>query len=289
MCAADDTPPRPVWLDDALIVVDKPAGRLCVPGRGPQGAGSLAERVQARWPDALVVHRLDMATSGLVAFARGKAAQRSLGDAFAAREVGKRYVAVVEGRPEGGAAAGADAGAGRATGAGDRGAGGGGGSRADGGGADDGGGGPAPGDGWHEIDLPLAADWPRRPRQRVDAAAGRPSLTRWRVIGAEPAERDGGGHGAGPAAAAPSGVPAGPVAAGAPRRPATTRLALWPVTGRTHQLRVHLLAIGHPIVGDALYGPADAAAAPRLLLHAAWLDLPHPDGGRLVVASPVPF
>ena len=207
--------------DDALIVVDKPAGLLCVPGRGPQGADCLARRVQAHWPDALVVHRLDMATSGLVAFARGHAAQRCLGRAFAAREVDKRYVAVVGGLL---AAPGGDG-------------------------------------GWGEIALPLAADWPRRPRQCVDADGGKPSLTRWRVLAHD-------------------------AAAG------TTRLELRPVTGRTHQLRVHLQALGHPIVGDALYGPLVGTAAPpsRLRLHAAWLAFAHPaHGGRVAFVSDVPF
>ncbi len=236
----DDSGLRVHLLDEALIVVDKPAGLPSVPVRAPQpDDASLAERVQARWPDALVVHRLDMATSGLVAFARGKAAQRSLSAAFAARSVDKRYVAVVAGCMP--ARHGADA---------------------------------STVDGWQEIALPLAADWPNRPRQQVDLAAGKPSLTRWRIDGRQ--ERPPIEHGTACDAAA------------------TTRLALWPVTGRTHQLRVHLLAIGHPIVGDALYGDAIAPGSlhrpSRLLLHATRLDLPHPaDGRRIVVESEAPF
>ena len=225
--------------DAALIVVDKPAGLLCVPGRGPAGADCLARRVQARWPDALVVHRLDMATSGLVAFARGADAQRRLSAAFAAREVEKRYTAVVQGHPASPHDASADT------------------------------------DGWAAITLPLAADWPRRPRQRVATEGdGKPSLTRWRVLAHDPAS-------------------------------VTTRLELHPVTGRTHQLRVHLLAIGHPIVGDALYasdagvvGGPDAdttpapidTTAPRLLLHATRHDFAHPvSGAPLAFASDAPF
>ena len=192
-----------VHVDDDLLVLDKPAGLLAVPGRGPDGADCLAARARRLWPDALVVHRLDMATSGLMLFARGAAMQSLLGRAFAARAIAKRYVAVVNGLP-----------------------------------VDDAG----------EIDAPLAADWPRRPRQRVDVACGRPSLTRWRVLARE-------------------------AAAG------TARLELEPVTGRAHQLRVHLLSIGHPIVGDALY--ADGfAPAPRLLLHATELRFAHPRSGR---------
>jgi tRNA pseudouridine32 synthase/23S rRNA pseudouridine746 synthase len=189
-----------VHVDPELLVLDKPAGLLAVPGRVEHDC--LAGRAQTHWPGLRVVHRLDMATSGLIAFARSAPAQRRLGEAFASREVRKAYVAVVHGLV-----------------------------------ADDDGG----------IELPLAADWPRRPRQRVDRASGKAALTRFRVL-----RRDG--------------------ASG------RTRLALEPVTGRTHQLRVHLQAIGHPIVGDALYGDGDGDG--RLLLHAERLGLPHPRDGR---------
>ncbi|HEX6362698.1 MAG TPA: RluA family pseudouridine synthase [Albitalea sp.] len=200
-----------LYADEALVAVDKPAGLLSVPGRGADKLDCAAARVQALHPDALVVHRLDMATSGVLVMARGPQAQRRLGLAFARREVQKRYVAVVHGRPQGEAG---------------------------------------------EIDLPLAADWPRRPRQQVDLVHGKPSLTRWRLLAVD-------------------------AAAG------TSRLALEPVTGRSHQLRVHLLAIGHPIVGDALYGePGDG----RLRLHAAQLAFAHPVTGMPVrVESAVPF
>ncbi|AEG92289.1 pseudouridine synthase [Ramlibacter tataouinensis] len=210
-----------IHADADCIVVDKPAGLLCVPGRGPGKQECLAARVQQRFPDARVVHRLDMATSGLWLMARGAALQRAFGDAFARREVGKRYVAVVAGLllPM-----------------------------------------PADAEGWSRIALPLAADWPNRPRQQVDPHAGKPSLTLWRVLGHD-------------------------AAAG------STRLELAPVTGRTHQLRVHLMALGHPILGDALYAPPEVAArAPRLLLHASALALPHPvSGAPLAFASPPPF
>ena len=213
--------PAPGWAlvhqDAHLLVADKPAGLLCVPGRGPELADCLASRVQADYADALVVHRLDMATSGLVLFARGAAWQRRLSIAFATRQVHKRYEAVVSGLLVG--AGGALSG---------------------------------------EIDLPLAADWPQRPRQKVDLATGKPSLTRWRVINHDALRH-------------------------------STRLALAPVTGRTHQLRLHLAAIGHPILGDALYAPpALAAAAPRLLLHACELALTL-DGHTLAWRSPAPF
>lgn len=204
-------------LDESVAVADKPAGLLTVPGRGPDKADCLWLRVRRQVPDALVVHRLDMATSGLVLFARGPVAQRRLGAAFEQRTVGKDYVAIVQGWPD------ADSG---------------------------------------RIDLPLAADWPNRPRQRVDAEQGKPSTTHWRVL-----QR----------------LPATP-------RP-TTRLGLTPVTGRSHQLRVHLAAIGHPVVGDLLYAPSEGqSAAARLLLHAAGLAFDHPaDGRRLRFDSPAPF
>ena len=210
-----------VHADDALLVLDKPSGLLAVPGRGEDKQDALSTRVQQRYPDALIVHRLDMATSGLMLMARGLAAQRRLSQCFAAREVHKRYVALVDGQLVSPAA--------------------------------------AP-DGWSLIDLPIIVDWPRRPRRIIDAARGQPSLTRWRVLPGEP---------------------------GANR----TRLELEPVTGRSHQLRVHLRAIGHPILGDALYADAPAQArASRLLLHACALRLPHPvTGDMLRFESPAPF
>ena len=202
--------------DAALLAFDKPAGLLSVTGRGADKQDCLSARVQAVFPEALVVHRLDMATSGLLVMARTAAAQRALSRAFAERCVRKRYVAVVAGKPE------------------------------------------APAGAWGQIDLPIAADWPRRPLRIVDAERGRPSSTRWRVLGFD-------------------------AAAGG------TRLELEPLTGRTHQLRVHLHALGHPILGDALYGDT-LARSPRLLLHASELGFTHPDGGApLELRSAVPF
>ena len=203
------------WLhvDAHCIVVVKPAGLLSVPGRGAHLQDCASARVQRRHADALIVHRLDMATSGLLLFARGAEVQRGLSRAFAQREVEKRYVAVVDGLI-----------------------------------ANDAG----------EISLPLAADWPNRPRQRVDAEHGKAALTRWRVLERDTVAR-------------------------------TTRVQLEPVTGRSHQLRVHLLALGHPILGDALYAAPQARAA-RLLLHACRLCLAHPAGaGELRLESAPPF
>ncbi len=186
-----------IHADEALVVADKPAGLLAVPGRGEAGLINLTTQLQQRFADAQIVHRLDMATSGLIVFARGAEVQRALSAAFAARRVHKRYVAIVEGELAG-----------------------------------DGG----------SIDAPLTADWPHRPLQKVCHDTGKPSLTHWRVL-----ERGAG----------------------------WTRLALTPVTGRSHQLRVHLRHIGHPIRGDGLYG-ALPERGPRLLLHAEWLGFTHP-------------
>lgn len=212
---AEPAPPA-LYRDEALLVFDKPAGLLAVPGRGPLKQDCLAARVQRAWPDTRVVHRLDEATSGLMVFARGIEMQRHLSRAFELREVHKRYIAVVAGRVD-----------------------------------------PSTGC----IDLPLGADWPNRPRQQVDHAHGKPARTRWQVLSYDPTGD-------------------------------STRLELTPETGRTHQLRVHLMAIGHAILGDALYAPPSIQTrSPRLLLHAGALAFAHPLAGRPALAfeSPPPF
>lgn len=216
MCpAAPDAAVELLHADPWLLAAHKPAGLLAVPGRGESKADCLASRVQSLYPDALVVHRLDMATSGLMLLARGPEMQRRLSQAFAQRLVHKRYEALVWGQPV----------------------------------ADHG-----------MIPLPLAADWPQRPRQKVCTEHGRAALTRWGVQC-----RQGSASGA--------------------------RLWLEPVSGRSHQLRVHLAALGHPILGDLLYAPRAAQrAAPRLMLHAAALQLPHPATGQpLALACRPPF
>ena len=200
-----------IFHDDALLVANKPAGLLSVPGRGLDKQDCAYSRIQLQFPDALIVHRLDMATSGLLVFARGAEMQRRLSRLFHDRAVEKRYVAVAAGK------------------------------------LDSAGG---------EIVLPLLADWPNRPRQKVDHAFGKHSLTRYRLLSHD-AVSD------------------------------LSRLELEPVTGRTHQLRVHLAATGHSIVGDSLYG---GRVAERLMLHARSLLLVHPlTGATLAFASPEPF
>jgi tRNA pseudouridine32 synthase/23S rRNA pseudouridine746 synthase len=203
----------PLYEDETLLAFDKPAGLLAVPGRGDDKQDCLWQRVRERWPDALVVHRLDMATSGLMLFARGAAVQRRLSMDFAARRIAKHYIALVHGRL-----------------------------------AEEHG----------RIDLPLAADWPRRPLQKVDFAEGKPSITDWQLLSFDAGQQ-------------------------------TSRLALRPLSGRTHQLRVHLAAIGRPIVGDALYAPPELHGE-RLMLHAETLRLAHPiDGHELQLRCEPPF
>ena len=201
------------YLDTDLLVVDKPSGLLSVPGRGAGMEDNLASRVQARYPEALTVHRLDMDTSGLLVMARNPEVHRALGRLFELRQVDKEYIAVVAGRVL---------------------------------------------DSPRSIALPLIADWPNRPRQIVDFVQGKPALTHLEVL-----SYDAGSD--------------------------TTRVRLTPETGRSHQLRVHLQSIGHPILGDDLYAPPEILAlAPRLLLHAAMLAFRHPVSDEWLVVRSEP-
>jgi len=209
-----DTGLEPLFVDDTLLVVDKPAGLLSVPGRGEDKADCLARRIQARFADALIVHRLDMSTSGLLLLARGEEMHRQLSRLFRERQVDKRYIAVVDGRLEAGEG---------------------------------------------EVALPLICDWPNRPRQKVDFEIGKRSLTRFRRLAFDAAGN-------------------------------VSRVELEPVTGRSHQLRVHMAELGHPILGDDLYGGAAEGKADRLLLHAMDLSFVHPlSGEALSFHCPPPF
>ncbi|MBL8309059.1 MAG: RluA family pseudouridine synthase [Burkholderiales bacterium] len=202
-----------VHQDASFVIVNKPAGLLSVPGRGPDKQDCVSARVQQAFSDALIVHRLDMETSGLMVFARGLAAQRALSRAFEQRVVDKCYEAIVSGLV-----------------------------------ADDAG----------HIDLPLITDWPNRPRQKVDVDLGKPSTTLYRVLERDLSQR-------------------------------TTRVELTPITGRSHQLRVHFMSLGHAIIGDSLYAPPDVAVAPRLMLHARVIAFPHPvhaDRREFVCSTP---
>ena len=205
-----------VGADAHLLVLNKPSGLLSVPGKGLDKQDCLSLRVQNAYPEARVVHRLDMATSGLMLMARGPVMQAALSRLFETRAIHKRYVAVVDGQMN---------------------------SNLD----------------WQLTDLPIALDWPHRPL-RIIHADGKPSQTRWRALHYDLDTN-------------------------------TTRVELDPLTGRSHQLRVHLKALGHPILGDALNAPERVAVmAPRLLLHATGLQFAHPaEGENRAFCSPPLF
>ena len=199
-----------VHADHEVLLVAKPSGLLSVPGKGPHLADCLLSRVQRAFPEALLVHRLDRDTSGVMVFALTSHAQRHLGLQFERRQVKKAYVARVWGVLEQ-----------------DKGT----------------------------VDLPLAVDWPNRPLQQVDHENGRPAQTDWRVLRRQEQE---------------------------------TRVRLYPKTGRSHQLRVHMKETGHPILGDPFYAEGLARDFPRLMLHSESLRFRHPDGGKGLTFSVKP-
>lgn len=210
-----------VFVDDHLIILNKPSGLLSVPGRGEDKQDCLIARAQSQWPESLTVHRLDMATSGLMVIARGPETQRKLSHAFEIREVSKSYEAIVSGVLQAQVTDSAES--------------------------------------WQDIQMPLLIDWPNRPKSKVDWEHGKPSHTQWRVM--------------------------------ASALDNATRVELKPITGRTHQLRLHMMAIGHAILGDALYAPPEVQAqSSRLLLHARILQFKHPVTAKwMVFESKVPF
>ena len=201
-----------VYADDQVIVVDKPSGLLSVPGKTAGRSDCVELRLRAMHPETLLVHRLDCDTSGVIIFARSKAAQGFLGQEFEQRRSEKTYIARLWGRlmPDQGS-----------------------------------------------VDLPLCTDWPNRPRQHVDHVNGRSAQTDWQVLGYEGDQ---------------------------------TRVRLHPLTGRSHQLRVHMLEMGHPILGDPIYATGAALAYPRLMLHAQSLSLHHPTTKeRITFSAECPF
>ncbi|MGB3316469.1 MAG: RluA family pseudouridine synthase [Albidovulum sp.] len=205
-------PLKILYSDHHLLVVDKPAGLLSVPGKGEHLADCLLCRIQAAWPEALLVHRLDRDTSGVMVFALSSMAQRHLGLQFEKRQTKKVYYARVWGHVA------------AKTGT---------------------------------VDLPIIVDWPNRPLQKIDHEKGRQAVTDWRVVRYEDAE---------------------------------TRVRLFPHTGRSHQLRLHMKEIGHPILGDPFYATGPARDFPRLMLHAESLRLRHPEGGAgMNFSAPRPF
>lgn len=204
-----------VYQDEAIWVVEKPAFLLSVPGRGPENSDSVLSRLQQRDPSVLLLHRLDLDTSGLMVFARSRLAQKSIARGFQQRTIEKRYEAVVSGLMP----------------------------------TDEG-----------NIDLPIAPDWQNRPRSMIDAERGKSAQTDWSRLSEDCVAN-------------------------------TSRLTLKPITGRSHQLRLHLKAINHPILGCDLYAPADVEAmSSRLLLHACGLGFQHPLTDQWVsFQSRVPF
>jgi tRNA pseudouridine32 synthase/23S rRNA pseudouridine746 synthase len=208
------TPLELLYQDKDLLVVNKPSGLLTNPGKGAHLSDCLLSRVQAEFPTALLVHRLDMATSGLVVFALRRKAEAALKQQFASRRVKKTYLARVHGTP--------------ATRSG-------------------------------YIDAPLTADLAAPPRNKVCFSEGKAARTYYQLL------------------------PEAHNHAGATTYNAL--LALFPLTGRAHQLRVHLLHLGHPILGDTLYPPGDtygdiATPVSRLLLHAMALEIQQPYSGE---------
>ena len=188
------------------LIINKPSGLLSVPGKSEPDC--VQSRLLKQFPNSLTIHRLDMATSGLMIFALTPHAQRHIGLQFEKRQTEKTYIARIDGQPE------------KSSG---------------------------------EIDLPLIADWPNRPRQMVSFEHGKSALTRWEII----AREDG-----------------------------AVRVKLYPKTGRSHQLRVHMFALGHPILGDRIYAEDRIfKAAPRLQLHAESLSFREPTGGTPITHS----
>lgn len=202
-----------LYQDNALVVFNKPSGLLTVPGKAAEHKDSLEYRARLVWPSIRVVHRLDMATSGIVVMALTADAQRSLNRQFQLRQTEKHYIARVSGRVL------ADYGT---------------------------------------VDLPLICDWPNRPKQHVCYMYGKPSLTHYQVLNRSENE---------------------------------SRLKLMPVTGRSHQLRVHLQWLGHPILGDKFYADSKTiSAATRLQLHAEQLRFLHPQHCTVsCFIAPCPF
>ncbi len=201
-----------LYQDDTILILNKPSGLLSVPGKAPEHQDSLQLRVQRVFPTARTVHRLDMATSGLLVMALTLDAQRELNWQFERRQTQKHYIARLEGQLK------AQAGS---------------------------------------VDLPLICDWPNRPKQMVCFTRGKPAQTLFETLAVEAD---------------------------------ATRVRLTPVTGRSHQLRVHMQWLGHPICGDKFYGTAPDEKTERLQLHAAMLGLRHPLTGQwLEFTAPAPF
>lgn len=212
---------RILYRDNHILVLEKPAGLLTVPGKAQAHKDSLQLRVQRAFPTARIIHRLDMATSGLLVMALHKPAQSGIAKQFEQRLVQKRYRAVVWGNLSHSAQS--EAGT---------------------------------------VELPLICDWPNRPKQKVDKENGKPATTHWKIVNLDQTQNT-----------------------------VQSRVDLFPITGRSHQLRVHMLALGHPIIGDRLYAHDDARKhAERLHLHACEIRFEHPiTGNAMHFESTCPF
>jgi len=188
-----------------FLIVSKPSGLLSVPGRDADPAASLIGQVQTRFPEALIVHRLDMDTSGIMLLARNPQAHKQLSRQFQDRLTQKKYQACCFGKPSQNSGV---------------------------------------------IQLPMRCNWERRPLQMIDFKLGKQATTLWQM---------------------------------------TEQLAnyfkveLTPITGRSHQLRLHMKMLGHPILGDNLYADSYSyQMASRLKLHAAYLSFNHPEHNQVV-------
>ncbi|WP_173912804.1 pseudouridine synthase [Acinetobacter sp. Marseille-Q1618] len=207
-------PLKILYEDTDLVVIEKPAGLLSVPGRLPEHHDSAYFRVLDRFPNAKITHRLDMATSGILMFAKHRDAEVAVSKMFQARTVQKNYIALVQGQLLGEGS----------------------------------------------VDVPLITDWENRPRQMVHFELGKPAKTLYQALSYD-AEQ------------------------------AITRVLLTPITGRSHQLRVHMMHIGHPITGDKIYHPEPSRSPlKRMALHASYLAFTQPLSGEQVeIQGNVPF
>lgn len=211
-----------LYQDEYLLIVDKPHGLLTTPGKGPDKQDCLIARALVDFPNARVVHRLDMATSGIVVFALSHRTQVAMNKLFEQRLVKKVYIAIVAGRL-----------------------------------------GEMSNELTGEVTLPLICDWENRPKQKVCLETGKTAHTRFTLLSYNTG--DTGSH--------------------------YSRIKLEPLTGRSHQLRVHMMALGHPIVGDYFYAPKEVCRkSERLLLHAHQIRFIHPLTGQVIaILSPMPF
>ena len=212
-----------IYQDADIIVVNKASGILSVSGRLPEHQDCLENRVKRVLPSATIVHRLDMATSGLMIMALNKAAHVGISRQFEKRQTQKSYIARVYGRVS-----------------------------------------PKQG----SIDLPLICDWPNRPKQMVDHDYGKAALTHYEVLSHDELKSGDDIKSYGNIKNSEKSVES---------LHNTSLVKLTPVTGRSHQLRVHMLALGHPMLGDRLYAHKDALSlSNRLQLHAMNIQFTHP-------------